>query len=203
MRRCVVVLGMAWLLTLAFGCGVTAPGPQAQTPPAPPPSSPAGSSVSESGLPDLRLRSPAFAEGEAIPREYTCDGPDRSPPLRWEPPPPGARSLVLIVDDPDAPGGRFIHWVLYAIPPDRTELPEGIPQEPEVEGIGKQARNDFGRMGYGGPCPPPGSAHRYRFVLYALDIVPDLPPGASPAQVEQALQGHIQAVGRLTGRYGR
>lgn len=199
-------MGARWvglILVLGLGCGVAPPGPRAETPIPVRTSPPASSPASESGLPDLHLRSPAFAEGERIPRDHTCDGADRSPPLRWDPPPPGTRSLALIADDPDAPGGRFIHWVLYAIPPDRTELPEGIPQAPEVEGIGRQGRNDFGRIGYSGPCPPPGPAHRYRFALYALDVPLDLPPGARAAEVEAALSGHVLAVGRLMGRYGR
>lgn len=182
-----------WTATALFALLLSAcrPGP----PPAPTPTAPR--------FPDLGLGSPAFADGEAIPVRYTCDGADRSPPLRWGPPPPGTRSLALVVDDPDAPRGRFVHWLLYRIPPERTALPEGVPTEPMVAGLGVQGRNDFGRIGYGGPCPPPGPPHRYRFTLYALDIDPDLPPGASAAAVEQALQGHILAQGSLTGRYGR
>ncbi len=202
------------LLILGFGCR---PSPLPASPTILPSPTPAGQPspmpVSPTAVPapatpgeeirELRLRSPAFADGDLIPVAYTCTGADRSPPLRWDAPPPGTRSLALIMDDPDAPGGRFIHWVLYQIPPDRTELPEGVPAEPAVEGIGFQGRNDFGRIGYGGPCPPPGPAHRYRFTLYALDISPDLPPGAGAAAVEQAIQGHIRGIGRLIGRYGR
>lgn len=179
-------LAFGALILLGAGCRPTAPTPTVGP-----------------GLPDLALRSPAFAEGETIPTAYTCTGADRSPPLRWSAPPPGTRSLALIVDDPDAPGGRFIHWVLYRIPPSRTELPEGIPPDPTVADVGVQGRNDFGRLGYGGPCPPPGPPHRYRFTLYALDIEPDLPPGASAADLERQLSGHVLAVGRLMGRYGR
>lgn len=223
-----VSVGFIGLLVLGLGCGVVTPTAPMETPglvqtlpaptsppiptpaPAPtetPPSllppTPTPSPVSEGGLPDLNLRSSAFAEGENIPRDYTCDGADRSPPLRWDPSPPGTQSLVRIVDDPDAPRGRFVHWVLYAIPPDRTELPEGLSPQPSIEGVGRQGRNDFGRLGYGGPCPPPGPAHRYPFTLYALDVALELPPGARHGEVEAALSGHVLAVGRLTGRYGR
>ena len=203
MRSQISARWIGLILVLSLGCGVASPGPRAETPVPVRTQPPTSSPVSESGLPDLNLRSPAFAEGERIPRDYTCDGADRSPPLRWDPPPPGTRSLVLVMDDPDAPMGRFIHWVLYAIPPDRTELPEGLPPQPSMEGIGIQGRNDFGRIGYGGPCPPPGPAHRYRFTLYALDTTLDLQPGTRPMEVEAALSGHVLAVGQLIGRYGR
>ncbi|MCS7251749.1 MAG: YbhB/YbcL family Raf kinase inhibitor-like protein [Anaerolineae bacterium] len=224
----IVSAGFIGLLMLGLGCGVTPPAAPTETPglvqttpvptsppiptPTPAPTetpsslplpTPTPSPVSEGGPSDLNLRSPAFAEGEIIPREYTCDGADRSPPLRWDPSPPGTQSLVLIMDDPDAPRGRFVHWVLYAIPPDRTELTEGLPPQPSIEGVGRQGRNDFGRLGYGGPCPPSGPAHRYQFTLYALDVALELPPGARHGEVEAALSGHVLAVGRLTGRYGR
>ncbi|WP_376793287.1 YbhB/YbcL family Raf kinase inhibitor-like protein [Thermoflexus sp.] len=211
MRNWIGVLWMGILLLFGVGCGVATPAFPRETPThtlswtVTPvlEREPTSTATPGGSLPDLRLRSPAFAEGETIPREYTCDGADRSPPLRWDPPPPGTRSLALVMDDPDAPGGRFVHWTLYGIPPERTELPEGLPAHPALEGIGRQGRNDFRRIGYGGPCPPPGPPHRYRFTLYALDIPPELPPGASPTDVERALEGHILAVGRLTGRYGR
>ncbi len=153
----------------------------------------------------LRVWSPAFKSGGTIPTRYTCDGEDVSPPLRWEGVPEGAKSLVLIVDDPDAPVATFVHWVLYNIPPDRTELPEGVPPTLEVPGIGLQGTNDFKdrRIGYRGPCPPPGKPHRYFFKLYALDTTLDIIPGASPANVERSMRGHILAQGYLMGTYGR
>ncbi|HXF69207.1 MAG TPA: YbhB/YbcL family Raf kinase inhibitor-like protein [Thermoflexus sp.] len=211
MRNWIGMLGTGILLLFGVGCGVATPAFPRETPTHTPSwtvtpvleREPTSTATPVGGLPDLRLRSPAFAEGEIIPREYTCDGADRSPPLRWDPPPPGTRSLVLIMDDPDAPGGRFIHWVLYEIPPQRTELPEGLPVEPNIPGIGLQGYNDFGRIGYGGPCPPAGPAHRYRFTLYALQIILGFPPEARPSEVEAMLPGHILAIGRLTGRYGR
>ncbi len=203
MNRRTVCLGIGWLLVLGLGCGVATPRPQTETPGLVRTPTASPSPAAERTLPDLNLRSPAFAEGERIPRDYTCDGADRSPPLRWDPPPSGTRSLVLVVDDPDAPGGRFVHWVLYEIPPQRMELPEGLPAEPSLPGVGMQAYNDFGRVGYGGPCPPPGSTHRYRFTLYALSTVLNLPPGARYRDVEAMLPGHLLAVGHLTAQYGR
>lgn len=151
----------------------------------------------------LKLESPAFSPGGDIPRQYTCDGPDLSPPLRWSDPPAGTQSLALICDDPDAPAGTWVHWVLYRIPPSARELPEGIPKQEELADGSRQGRNDFRKIGYGGPCPPRGPKHRYYFRLYALDIVPDLPAGATKAQLLQAMDGHILAQGELMGRYGR
>ncbi len=144
------------------------------------------------------LTSPAFIEGGAIPRDYTCDGADRSPPLRWTGA-PSAASYVLIMDDPDAPGGTFTHWVLYDIPGDRTELAEG------EQKVGLAGGNDFGGRGYGGPCPPRGrGAHRYFFRLSALDIPSlKLSPGASRRDVEAAMRGHVLATATLMGRYER
>ena len=153
----------------------------------------------------LKVSSPAFGPGEMIPARYTCDGEDVSPPLQWEGAPKGTRSFALVVDDPDAPVGTFIHWVLYNIPPDRSELPEGVPRQLEVPGIGLQGTNDFkdNRIGYRGPCPPPGKPHRYFFKLYALDTTLDVIEGASAATVERAMRGHILAQGQLMGTYGR
>jgi Raf kinase inhibitor-like YbhB/YbcL family protein len=143
------------------------------------------------------LTSAGFAEGAAIPAKYTCDGQDIAPPLRWEEP-RDARSFVLIVDDPDAPGGTFTHWVLYDIPGAQRELPEGITN------VGVPGMNDFPQAGYGGPCPPRGSPHRYIFTLAALDIATlNLPAKASRKQVEAAMQGHMIARAQLMGRYGR
>lgn len=153
----------------------------------------------------LKVSSAAFGPGEMIPVRHTCDGEDVSPPLRWDDVPEGTRSLALIVDDPDAPVGTFVHWVLYNIPPNRTDLPEGVPRQLEVPGIGQQGTNDFkdNRIGYRGPCPPPGKPHRYFFKLYALDTTLDIVKGASAATVERAMRGHIIAQGQLMGKYGR
>lgn len=144
------------------------------------------------------LSSPAFADGANIPRRQTCDGENQSPRLTWRDPPTGARSFALIVDDPDAPSGTFTHWVLFNIPGGTTELAEGATG-------GRSGRNDFGKSGYGGPCPPKGHGpHRYFFKLSALDVEAlKLGDGASRAQVEAAVQGHVLATAQLVGRYER
>ncbi len=151
----------------------------------------------------LKLTSTAFSEGGEIRREHTCDGADISPPLSWTDPPPGTESLALICDDPDAPRGTWVHWVLYDLPGDLTSLPQGLDTSPSLQEGWRQGRNDFGRTGYGGPCPPPGPAHRYFFRLYALDGSLDLEAGAAKAQVLEAMEGHILAQVELMGRYAR
>jgi Raf kinase inhibitor-like YbhB/YbcL family protein len=164
--------------------------------------------VSEPALPDegdmtLSLSSPIFQEGEDIPTEYTCNGQDISPPLTWGESPSETQSFVLIMDDPDAPGGAFTHWLLFNLPADSRELPEIVPPHNELASGALQGKNSFGKIGYGGPCPPPGSAHHYRFTIYALDQVLDLMAGASRKQVIDAITGHILARGQLTGMYQR
>jgi Raf kinase inhibitor-like YbhB/YbcL family protein len=151
------------------------------------------------------LESPAFGDGEAIPREYTCDGRDISPPLRWSGAPQGAKSYALIMYDPDAPAGTFIHWVIYDIPASRTELPEAVPRKPVVEGIGVQGVNDFRRVGYGGPCPPPWHGeHRYFFALHALSTETlGLGEGADADEVLEAMKGKVLGYALLMGRYRR
>ena len=151
----------------------------------------------------IELTSPAFAHGGVIPAKYTCDGEDVSPELNWVGVPEQSRSLVLICDDPDAPIGTWVHWVLFNIPADLTGLPEGLPALERVLDTAVHGVNDFGRLGYGGPCPPRGPAHRYFFRLYALDTKLSLPPGASKKQVLAAAEGHILAEGELMGRYQR
>ena len=152
-------------------------------------------------LAEVPLTSLAFAEGGTVPQQHTCDGADISPVLRWGPVPAGTRSLALICDDPDA--GGFVHWVLYGLPPSTTELSEGIPAVEVLPDGAKQGVNDFGRVGYGGPCPPSGKAHRYVFTLYALDADISLSPRASRDQLTRAMAGHILAEGRLVGTYAR
>lgn len=152
--------------------------------------------------PSFRLRSPSFQADGDIPARFTCSGNDLSPALNWTDPPAGARSLVLIVDDPDAPGGVFTHWALYDLPPRTHQLPEGVPGTADPDG-GRQGRNDFGKVGYSGPCPPPGNPHRYFFRLYALDRKLNLRAGASKSDVEHGLKGHVLAQAELTGRFGR
>lgn len=157
----------------------------------------------EEGEITLSLSSPVFQDGENIPSKYTCDGQDTSPPLVWGEPASGTRAFALIMDDLDAPSGAFTHWVLFNWPADSSELAEAIPTEDQPANGALQGKNDFGRIGYGGPCPPPGPAHRYRFRLYALDEPLDLTAGASKKQVLDAMDGHILAQGQLIGTYQR
>jgi hypothetical protein len=149
------------------------------------------------------LESKAFKQGEDIPRRYTCEGDDLSPALLWSEPPVGTASLALIADDPDAPVGTWVHWVLFDLESHLRELPEGVAKAEEVQGVGKQGLNDFRKVGYGGPCPPPGKPHRYFFKLYALDTKLTLRPRASKQDVEKAMKGHILAQAELMGRYKR
>lgn len=151
----------------------------------------------------FEVKSSAFQHEGDIPRKYTCDGADVSPPLNWTSPPRGTKSLALICDDPDAPVGTWVHWVLFGLPPETRELPEGIPTDKVIPNGGKQGINDFGNIGYGGPCPPPGPAHRYFFKLYALDAEPDLKPGATKKELVKAMDKHILAQAELMGRYRR
>ena len=151
----------------------------------------------------LQIKSTAFEEGGNIPKKYTCDGSDVSPSLSWTLPPPGTKSLALICDDPDAPVGTWVHWVLFGLSTDIVTLPEGVPGQEVIQGGAKQGINDFGKIGYGGPCPPEGSAHRYFFKVYALDSEPNLSAGATKQELLQAIEGHIIAEGQLMGRYQR
>lgn len=150
----------------------------------------------------FEIRSSAFKHGEPIPRRYTCDGDDVSPPLEWTDPPDGTKSFVLINDDPDAPAGTWVHWVLFNIPATARSLPEGVSDDREFPDGSRNGRNSWNRLGYGGPCPPSGT-HRYFFKLYALDTVLDLPPGATKAQVLDAIEGHVLAQAELMGTYRR
>ena len=151
----------------------------------------------------LRLASTAFQPNGAIPRKHTCDGTDVSPQLSWESPAGAVQSFALIMDDPDAPAGTWVHWVLFDLPATARDLPEGVPRDDQLASGARQGRNDFRRVGYYGPCPPPGPVHRYFFKLYALDARLNLKPGSTKAEVERAVQGHILAQGELIGRYSR
>ena len=150
----------------------------------------------------MKLTSPTFPEGGAIPRQYTCDGKDVSPPLTWSGVPPGAKSLALLCDDPDAPAGDWVHWVVFDLSPSRIDLPEGVPPSEEIAGIGRQGKNDFKKIGWGGPCPPRGT-HRYVFTLYALDRTLELGRSVTKADVLAAIRGHVLAEAKLTGTYTR
>jgi Raf kinase inhibitor-like YbhB/YbcL family protein len=153
--------------------------------------------------PRLTLRAPDFEPGSDIPAEFTCDGSDISPALHFGPSPAGTESFALVMDDPDAPGGTWVHWVLYDVPGTARELPAGVPPQGELASGARQGRNDFKRIGYGGPCPPAGPEHRYRFRLYALDKKLGLAPGATRQQVDRAMRGHIVDSAELMGRYRR
>lgn len=150
----------------------------------------------------LEVTSPAFKDGEKIPVKYTADGDDMSPPLNWTMA-SGVSEWAVICDDPDAPSGTFTHWVMYSIPSGYTGLPAGITQDRELDDGSMQGKNSFGKIGYGGPSPPPGKPHHYHFTVYAMDAKMDLPPGISKSELLDAMKGHIIAQGTLTGIYGR
>jgi Raf kinase inhibitor-like YbhB/YbcL family protein len=151
----------------------------------------------------LDISSRSFPSGGNIPQKFTCDGEDISPELQWSEPPAGTKSFALIADDPDAPMGTWVHWVLFNLPAGTRSLPEGVPKQDSLQNGGVHGRNDFRKIGYGGPCPPPGKPHRYFFKLYSLDTTLNLKAGATKADVERAMKGHILAQGEWMGRYGR
>jgi len=144
----------------------------------------------------MNISSAAFKDTTSIPSKYTCDGANTSPPLAFGAIPPGAKSLALVVDDPDAPRGTFDHWVVWNIPPNTTTVGEG--QSPQ----GVSGQNGYGKSGYMGPCPP-GGEHRYYFKLYALDTTLTLPPSSSKSDLEKAMKGHTVAQAQMMGRYKR
>ena len=150
----------------------------------------------------ITVTSSAFTEGDMIPRQYTCDGEDISPPLAWTGVPEGTKSLALICDDPDAPMGTWVHWVLFNIPPTTKELSPKVPSKEILENGARHGTNDFRRLDYGGPCPP-GGTHRYYFKLYALDTEISSAAGITKAQLLKAMEGHVLAEGQLMGRYKR
>ena len=150
----------------------------------------------------FEITSTAFAPGEPIPRKYTCDGEDISPPLQWSDPPQDTQSFALIADDPDAPIGTWVHWVIYNQPAEARALPQAIPPDADLADGSRHGKNSWGKLGYGGPCPP-GGTHRYFFKLYALDTVLDLIAGASKEQLLKAMEGHILAQTEVMGVYTR
>ena len=151
----------------------------------------------------MKITSAAFEEGKPIPAKHTCDGDDVSPPLKWSDAPPATRNFALICDDPDAPVGTWVHWVIHGLPASATELGERIPASETLPNGAKQGVTDFKRVGYGGPCPPPGKPHRYFFKLYALDAELSLKPRATNKDLLKAMEGHILAEGSLMGTYQR
>jgi Raf kinase inhibitor-like YbhB/YbcL family protein len=214
-------LSLVALQVLLAGCGVGLNGRVAETTEEPfaaasplpdaslasPPASPAPASEDEGTSlpatnPPLTIASPSFSFGEPIPSLFTCDGENISPLLEWTEPPIGTSSFALIADDPDAPGGTWVHWVLFNIPPEWRGLPSGIPTAGELAHGGRQGSNSGGNVGYAGPCPPSGT-HRYFFKLYALDAEFNLPPGISKADLLKAMQGHVLAQVETMGTYAR
>ena len=151
----------------------------------------------------FQIKSNSFTSGSEIPIRHTCDGKDFSPPLEWQDPPPNTKSFALISDDPDAPMGTWIHWVVYDIPGTASRFEEGIKGSETLPDGAKQGITDFGRPGYGGPCPPPGKPHRYFFKLYALDTLLNLPPKQTKARLLKAMEGHILAEAQTMGYYQR
>ena len=151
----------------------------------------------------IKVTSTAFTEGQPIPAKYTCDSDDVSPPLQWMNAPTNTKSFALICDDPDAPVGTWVHWVLYDLPASTSALAEDAAKTQPLTGGAKQGLNDFRRIGYGGPCPPPGKPHRYFFKLYALDTVLNVKAGLTKKELLKVTNGHVLAEGRLVGTYQR
>jgi Raf kinase inhibitor-like YbhB/YbcL family protein len=189
MRKSSAILSVAVILVL-MGC---ASRPQPVDP------QPAANNPTNRGM---KLTSTAFNEGQPIPVTYGCKGVNISPPLEWSGVPKTAKTLTIIAEDPDAPSGSFVHWVLYNLPADNIGLVENAPVTGNLKAGGFQGKNDFGKIGYGGPCPPSGT-HRYFFRIYALDADLPLNAGATKAEVEKAMSGHIVAQAQLMGTYGR
>jgi Raf kinase inhibitor-like YbhB/YbcL family protein len=151
----------------------------------------------------FELTSSAFKSNEAIPKEYTCDGSDISIPLKWTDAPEQTKCFALIADDPDAPRGTWVHWVIYDIPADVRELSAGIGHQESLQNGAKQGKNDFGKIGYGGPCPPAGPAHHYHFKLYALNQITGSKSKSTKQQLLDAMKGHVLAEAKLIGTYRR
>ncbi|MEO0255192.1 MAG: YbhB/YbcL family Raf kinase inhibitor-like protein [candidate division WOR-3 bacterium] len=158
--------------------------------------------TSKQVYPEIIIKSSEFGYGEMIPVKYTCDGENISPPLEWEKIPEETKSFVLICDDPDAPMGTWDHWILFNIPKDVKKLSPGIQPLEKLENGAIHGKNSWGKLGYGGPCPPYGT-HRYFFKIYALDTILDLKPGATKKEVLKAMEGHIIGYGELMGKYKR
>jgi len=150
----------------------------------------------------IRLSSHEFEDGGMIPEKYTCDGAGVSPSLRWTEVPANTESIALIMEDPDAPGGNFVHWIIFNLPASMTEIPESAPREQILANDAQQGMNSFVKVGYGGPCPSSG-VHRYYFRVYALDQSLSLESGATEREVRDAIKGHILAQGELMGRYAK
>ena len=206
MMRVHLFLAAASLVTLVFSAGCTKKEPaaqQAHTSAVTQEDRGESTSAPITNMMAIQLQSSAFMQGAAIPEMYTCDGKDVSPPLTWGSGPEGTEAWALIVDDPDAPSKTWVHWVLFNLPHSPQVLSAGVPTSGDLPGGGHQGKNDFGKLGYGGPCPPVGKPHRYFFRLYALDAPLDLSSGATRAQVDKAMEGHVLGRGELMGTYAR
>ena len=151
----------------------------------------------------IELKTTSFTPGGFIPKRFTCEAADVSPALAWTDPPLGTQSFAIIEDDPDAPSGTFVHWVVYDLPAAYRKLPEALSRNDQMPDGGRQGTNDFSRTGYSGPCPPPGRPHRYFIRLYAVDAILNLRPAATRKEVDAAMQGHILAQAELMGRFAR
>jgi Raf kinase inhibitor-like YbhB/YbcL family protein len=178
-------------LGFVVGCGSAASEPKG--------SAPGGK---EAGM-GFTIKTAAFPNEGTIPKKFTGDGPDVSPALEWSGAPAGTRAYALIMDDPDAPVGTWVHWVIYDIPATQASLPEGLPKQGGPSTDASQGRNSWANTGYQGPAPPPGKPHRYHFKLYALSAPTGLAPGADKGAVERAIKGKVLAVATWIGRYGR
>jgi Raf kinase inhibitor-like YbhB/YbcL family protein len=150
----------------------------------------------------MEIKSPAFKYEDMIPAQYTCEGRNVSPPLQWSGAPVDTKSFAIICDDPDAPAGIWVHWVMFDIPATVNGLPENVPQKEEIDGLGKNGKNTDRNFGYDGPCPP-GGTHRYYFKLYALDALLNLKPGASKEELLKAMKGHVLTEAQVMGKYKR
>ena len=183
------------VLLMMFAVACTKP-PAATTPNPPTAQTPPGATAA------IKLTSSAFADSQPIPRQHTCSGINISPPLEWTGIPKSAKTIAIVADDADAPGGTWVHWVIYNLPADTIGMVENLPTTEDLKGGGFQGKNDFEKIGYGGPCPPSGT-HRYFFKLYAIDTELPLKAGATKAELEKAMAGHVLAQGQLIGTYSR
>ncbi|HMG74820.1 MAG TPA: YbhB/YbcL family Raf kinase inhibitor-like protein [Pyrinomonadaceae bacterium] len=190
MRRISVIVVLALFLLLFLSCA----GRQPQI------AQPANTPTQNKA--EIKLTSAAFKDGQPIPRAYTCDGVNISPPLEWSGVPRTAKTIAIICDDPDAPGGTWVHWVLYNLPAENIGLVENLPATETLKSGGFQGKNDFGKTAYGGPCPPSGT-HRYFFRIYALDSELPLKAGATKAELMKAMDDHVVLQGQLMGTYRR
>ncbi len=204
------LVALSLLATMAFiviSCGDDEPEPVGPTGPqtsaAQPAAAQPGSGAAVVAVTEFTVVSDAFSEGGQIPQKYTCDGEDLSPDLRWNTPPDGTRSIVIVADDPDAPGGTFFHWTVINLPVDIRALAERVGNATTLPEGAVHGQNGFGNNGYGGPCPPQGSEHEYRFWVYALSEPLSLTEGAASEDVITSLQGKVLATGKLTGTYRR